>query len=313
MSEPRPYRKILVIKLGALGDILRSLPAMHAVRKHYPDAQIDLLTRESFTGFCRTIPWFNRVHSAALHAPWQIGKWLGFAKRMRDEGYELVIDMQCKPRTVFYHLLWGRAAAWSGDSIFCQYKRPKRTKPIRQHPNELLRQQWQALGIPFDVPADLDWLSEPPPLDPLPPRFVILVPGCSAQHPYKRWPASHFAALAERLDAMGIASIAIGTAAEKQSVEDIVALAPKVINLLGKTSIQQVASLARKALGVVSNDTGPAHLTAMVGTPTLVLMSRVTIPERMLPVGPKVKYLKKPEISDISAEEALGAMEEFII
>ena len=175
MSDKPPYRKILLIKLGALGDILRSLPAMHAVHHHAPDAQIDLLTREPFIGFCRTIPWLNHVNPATTYRPWQISKWLDFARDMRSRNYDLVIDMQCKPRTIFYHLLFGLGTAWSGDSIFCQYKRPRRTKPVRQHPNELLRQQWKNLGIPFDVPADLDWLSEAPPINPLPARYVVLV------------------------------------------------------------------------------------------------------------------------------------------
>lgn len=312
MSEAKPYRRILIIKLGALGDILRSLPTLHAVRHHYPDATIDLLTRDSFASFCRAIPWIDEVHSARSHRPWQIGKWWGFIRRMRAARYELVIDMQCKPRTFVYHLLFGLNTDWSGDTVLCRYRRPRRNRRQRQHPNELLRRQCEAIGIPFDVPADLRWLSESPPLNPLPTRFVILVPGSSAQHPYKRWPASHYAALAQALEAKGIASIAIGTAAEARCVEDLVALAPRVINLLGKTSIPQLAELARRSLGVISNDTGPAHLCAMVGAPTLVLMSRVTLPERMLPVGPQVRYLKKPDIADISADEVLKALQGFL-
>lgn len=313
MSDKPLNRKILLIKLGALGDILRSLPAMYAVRHHFPDAQIDLLTRKPFIGFCRTIPWFNHVHTATMHSPWQIAKWLDFVREMRAQNYDLVIDMQCKPRTFIYHLLFGLGTSWSGDSIFCQYKRPRRTKPVRQHPNELLRQQWKALSIPFDVPADLEWLNDVLPIDPLPERYVVLVPGCSAQHPQKRWPASHYGALANKLDAIGIASIVIGTTAEKEAVEELLTLAPKAINLMGRTSIQQLASLTRSALGVITNDTGPAHLAGMVGAPTLVLYSAIAEPERILPVGPRVTYIKKDELANISAQDVLDTIRGFML
>ena len=59
---------------------------------------------------------------------------------------------------------------------------------------------------------------------------------------------------------------------------------------------------------MISNDTGPAHVTAAVGTPTLVLMSHVTDPECMLPVGTDVSYIKKHDIADISVEEVLRVL-----
>lgn len=312
MSDTQPYQKILIIKLGALGDILRSLYAIYAVRKCFPNARIDLLTRQSFVDFCQTIPWVHQVHTAGYYKPWQLKKWYKFTNRMRDEKYDLVIDIQGKLRTDFYHLLLRSSVTyWSGSSPFSTHKRPKRTKP-RQHPHQILRGQLEALEIPFKGEIDIDWLSESLDSIKLPPRFVILVPGCSAQHPYKRWPVSRFAGVARMLDDRGIASVVIGTKAEEETINEFVALAPKAINLLNKTTIKQLASLSRLAMAVISNDTGPAHLTAMVGTPTLVVMSHVTIPERMLPVGPRVSYIKKDDIAHITEEEAMESLDELM-
>ena len=78
--------------------------------------------------------------------------------------------------------------------------------------------------------------------------------------------------------------------------------------LVNKTTIHQLASLARRAAAVISNDTGPAHVTAAVGTPTLVLMSHVTDPDCMLPIGTDVSYIKKHHIADISLEEVVQAL-----
>lgn len=312
MSDSQSHQKILIIKLGALGDILRSLYAIYAVRKRFPNARIDLLTRKSFVGFCQTIPWFDQVHTAGYYKPWQLMNWYNFTKRMRSEKYDLVIDIQGKLRTDFYHLLMGSSVThWSGSSPFSTHKRPKRTKP-RQHPHQILRCQLEALEIPFKGEIDIDWLSESLDLVKLPPRFVILVPGCSVQHPYKRWPASRYAAVSRMLDEMGIASVVIGTKDEEETINEFVTLAPKAINLLNQTTIKQLASLSRMAMAVISNDTGPAHLMAMVGTPTLVVMSRVTIPERMLPVGSRVSYIKKDNISDITEDEVMDSLNELM-
>ena len=85
-------------------------------------------------------------------------------------------------------------------------------------------------------------------------------------------------------------------------------MAPGLINLAGRTDLGQVAALARRAVAVVGNDTGPVHVTAMVGAPTLVLMSRVTDPVRMLPRGPTVHWLKRENLADLTAEEVFEAI-----
>ena len=176
---------------------------------------------------------------------------------------------------------------------------------------ERLLRMIESAGVPRAGAADLAWLAGSlDELDP-PARYVLLVPGSAPQHPYKRWPAAHYAALVEKLATRGIAVLAIGTAVDNEAIADIQALAPALINLAGKTDLGQVAALARRAEAVVGNDTGPVHLTAIVGAPTLVLMSRVTDPVRMLPRGPRVSWLKRDELADLTVEEVFAAMPPF--
>jgi ADP-heptose:LPS heptosyltransferase len=102
--------------------------------------------------------------------------------------------------------------------------------------------------------------------------------------------------------------VAIGTGVDQAAIAEIQALAPGVINLAGQTDLGQVAALARRAEAVIGNDTGPVHLTGIVGAPTLVLMSRVTDPVRMLPRGPAVSWLKRDDLADLTVAEVLAAI-----
>ena len=103
--------------------------------------------------------------------------------------------------------------------------------------------------------------------------------------------------------------MAIGTAVDHDAIGEIQALAPALINLAGRTDLGQVAALARRAVAVVGNDTGPVHVTAMVGVPTLVLMSRVTDPVRMLPRGPQVNWLKRDVLAELTVGEVFAAIQ----
>jgi len=95
---------------------------------------------------------------------------------------------------------------------------------------------------------------------------------------------------------------------DHDAIAQIQAHAPAIINLAGLTDIGQVAALARRAEAVVGNDTGPVHITGIVGAPTLVLMSRVTDPVRMLPRGPDVCWLKRDDLADLTADEVFNAI-----
>jgi ADP-heptose:LPS heptosyltransferase len=136
----------------------------------------------------------------------------------------------------------------------------------------------------------------------------MLIPGCAPQHPHKRWPAAHYAALAVMLEARGIACVAVGTGADSEAITAICGKAPNVINLVGKTDIGQLAEVARRALGVVGNDTGPIHIAAATGAPTLALMSGRTDPARMTPHGPDVGWLRRESLDELSPEEVIQSI-----
>lgn len=91
--------------------------------------------------------------------------------------------------------------------------------------------------------------------DELPERYVLMIPGCSPSHPYKRWPVENFCSLARRLAERGIASVVIGTRAEAEEVEAIASSSPLAVSFLGKSSLMDIPQMALRSLACVGNDT----------------------------------------------------------
>jgi ADP-heptose:LPS heptosyltransferase len=126
---------------------------------------------------------------------------------------------------------------------------------------------------------------------------------------HKRWPASHYAELAKRLQARGIASVAIGTKTEADTIAAIRQDAPEVIDLCGQTNLYQIAALARHAACTIGNDTGPMHLAAAVGSPTLAVLSGHTNPVWSAPYGPVTGWAKRDPIADLPVDEVFLALQ----
>ena len=171
------------------------------------------------------------------------------------------------------------------------------------------REQLGIAGI-ADMPAPtLDWLGDD--IDDLAPpgAFALIVPGGSAHRPEKRWPAERFADLARLLSAGGTAPVLIGGAAESSILDAISRGAPDAINLGGRTSLGQIAALARRAACAVGNDTGPMHIAATVGCPSLVLFGGASDPKRSAPCGEAVTVLRRVPLASLAAGEVVDTVE----
>ena len=307
MTADSACERVLVIKLGALGDIIQTFDAFHAIRRHHPNADIQLMTMPSFAGFTVRMPWFNgiltdpRGRSPASY--WRIRRLL------REGKFTAVYDLQNQPRTWRYRWLMapGPWPRWIGGQRFsARAKLQPGTVPPRNR--DLFMAQLASAGIPGAGPAPLSWLDAPVDHLMLPENFVLMVPGCSPHLPHKRWPAAHYAVLAQRLAGQGMASVAVGTGADRDAIAAITTAAPAVMDLSGRTSLFELAGVARRARAVVGNDTGPVFLTAALGTPTLMLMSHHTNPARAAPVGPKTAWLKRDDLATLSVDDVSAAL-----
>jgi heptosyltransferase-2 len=100
--------------------------------------------------------------------------------------------------------------------------------------------------------------------------FAVLCPGAE-YGPAKRWPAGHFAALADRLGAAGLACLVIGSAKDGEAARAIAAASPSAVDLTGRTTLTDAVDLLAAAEVVVTNDSGLMHVAAAVDRPVVAL------------------------------------------
>jgi lipopolysaccharide heptosyltransferase II len=123
--------------------------------------------------------------------------------------------------------------------------------------------------------------------------LVLLCPG-SINSRAKRWPVERYAALADQFIEAGVNVALIGSAAETDVSREVCehALHPPVV-LTGKTTVDEVISIISIADVLITNDTGPAHLGAALGTPTLVVFGP-TNPLTTYPLSPTAEIIRRP-------------------
>ncbi len=173
------------------------------------------------------------------------------------------------------------------------------------HTVERQREQLEMAGI-RDFPApDLAWLDADVSRFGLPARFCLLVPGASPGRPAKRWPEERFGALAAGFD---MPAVVIGGPAETPLAAVIAAAAPGTLDLTGRTGFADIAALARQAAFCVGNDTGPTHLIAAAGCPTLALFGQDSDPALCAPRGPRATFLRHVPLSGLDPATVAAAV-----
>ena len=177
------------------------------------------------------------------------------------------------------------------------------------HTLERLAEQLGIAGIENVPSPNLDWLHDDTDGMVPPGSCALIVPGGSAHRPEKRWPLKRFAHLARLLCARGTMPVLIGAEAEASVLDEIKRLAPGTINLGGRTSLGQITALARRATCTVGNDTGPTHIAAAVGCPTVALFGAASDPMRFGPRGESVEILCRVPLADLSIADVIDAAE----
>ncbi len=300
MSEAAAPR-ILVIKLGAFGDVVLALGVLALIRRHHADAEITLLTRPPHDRLVEGSGLVDRVwldRSPRLARPLGVWRW---RRQLCGAGFARVYDLQNSDRTAFYYqLLWPRRPEWVGRRPGCSHP-TRRPEPLR-HAVDWVASVVRDAGLGEPPAPACPWLTGPITRFKLPARVVVLVPGSSPHRLEKRWPAERYAALAGRLAARGLTPVVIGTAAERDATAAIVAVCPAAVDLTGTTGFGDLAALGRVAVAAVGNDTGPMHLLGVAGCPVLVLFLDALNPGLRRPLGPLVRIESRPRLDQLSVE-----------
>ncbi|HEX5828188.1 MAG TPA: glycosyltransferase family 9 protein [Candidatus Limnocylindrales bacterium] len=292
MLVPRGGRICLFRALPGIGDLLCAVPAFRAIRTARPDVSVTLVTLpavaelaaryEDYLDEVLPFPGFPGLPDRRPDVP-AIPTFLG---GMHERRFDLAIQLHgAGDRTNDVVRLFGarRSAGFHprGETA----PEPARYLPWVEAEHEIVR--WLRLvghlGIAGDdtrlelpVAPDADTQGEAVLAEALPPRagrpLVIVHPGASAA--LRRWPARGFATVVDRLVAEGADIVLTGQAGERPLtalVRSLVAKPERVADLAGRTSLDELAGILRRADLLVANDTGVSHVAAALGTPSVVV------------------------------------------
>lgn len=269
---PGATEKILIIKLGAFGDVVQADGALRDIRAFHRDAEITLLTTPPFRKLMSRCPHINRVLTDSRPAVWKVSSWVTLARMLRGERFTRVYDLQKQDRTELYHRLFFRGASWVG-------------KQPGLRPSSALAgfvSQLESAGVPARhcLTPDVSWMADDMNAflfaQGVRKPYVVLIPGCSAKHPQKRWP--HYAELAARLIELGYEVVTAPGPDEidlAKSIPGHTLLGPN-----GFLNWFELAGVLKGACYVVGNDTGPSHVASCLGKPGLALFGPHTTAAR---------------------------------
>ena len=286
-APPRAGRgapgRILVVRLTALGDVLLATPAVRALREANPQARIDWLTSAPYAELLEGLPFVDEV----LRFDQALDRGLAGSARLwrsvRGRGYDAVVDLQRKPRTVLLSLTSGadaRLAAHRRSFPALLAAGLGRDRPLRG-PHQSLR-SLEALrpllsqaaqpgplqigllpAVRAQAEQEVDKLLGGARLP-----LIALAPG--AAHATKRWGAARFAEVGRDLSATGRELVLVGSAADAAVLDELRAGLGALPAIDARwLSLPALAVLLSRCPLVVSNDSGPVHLAQAVGTPVV--------------------------------------------
>ena len=326
-------RNILVIDFGQLGDVVLSLPALRALRERFPRARITVAVGKpgapvvELSGYAdATIP-VDRVALRDGPKPWAILGIFRLVKDVRRKEFDFVIDLHSLSETNLLgffsgaqHRLFARRPGRSLDFLARFETRPP-VEESKKHAVDRYLDVLAPLGIrnasrqprlrarAEDDQAVEKLLKKAKVNVGVP--LVGLFPG--AGHPSRRWPLRRFAEVADMLrrnDEVQI--IVFAGPEERELVAQVKTNFPRSTIVFDRLNIPQLAAAMSRLSVLISNDTGPMHIAAAVGTSVVLLLDR-RAPLSYLPVEGRLRVIQRGAISDIPAEEVYAASRELLV
>jgi lipopolysaccharide heptosyltransferase I len=282
----------LIVRLGALGDVVHAIPVVAALREAYPAARIGWLAHPRFVPLLELVAGLDRIHPLERRSG---ARAIGEVRRAR---YDTCLDLQGLLKSAAVARLSGArrvigfsrpllrepaaALAYSatgGDGsghvidknlsllTLVGVRSHTRRFPLRIPDTPVVPCTRQILGIAADAP------------------FALLNPG--AAWPNKRWPADRFGEVARELHARtGLRSAVVWGPDEATLAAAVARASGEAAAMAPQTTMIEMLALAGAARLMVSGDTGPLHLAAAAGTPVVGLYGP-TPPGRNGPWDPR--------------------------
>lgn len=301
---------ILIIKHGALGDMVLASGVMKTIRAHHPDAHTVLLTTRPYAALLNASGWFDEIWIDTRPKWTDFKESIALVRRLRSRRFKWVYDLQTSARSsLYYHMLPSPKPFFSGIAVGASHRHVSAERTTL-HTIDRQRQQLQVAGIEEVFPPDISWMQGSGDISRygLQEPYALLVAGGSAHRPEKRYPEEHYIALAKLLVQGGMTPVLIGGGAEAELLKRIADAVPEVWNLCNDTSFGEIADVARGAAFAVGNDTGPMHIIAATGCPSAVLFSHASNPALCAPRGDHVRVLQRDDLYALAPEEVLAAL-----
>ena len=268
-------RRILVVKLRAIGDVLLSTPVIQNLHYNFPDAKIDFLVEKFASGVVVGNPWisevleFDRAHDAGLT----------IIRAVRGRHYDLIVDLFCNPRSAIITWLSGAPVRVGYPFRWRRYAYNVSVAPRggEVHNVEFNLDALRRMEIPvrFSQPILLldesskrfadSWFSS----EALSGKEIVgLNP--SGGWSTKRWGLEHYARLGDKIaERFGSEIVLLWGPGEEQDIQAIKRSMKSPAHVIPMCSLLQLAALIHRCDFVVSNDSGPMHIAASLQIPTL--------------------------------------------
>jgi len=290
---------ILLVRLGAVGDVIRALPALELLRRTFPDATVDWLVEERCADVLQDHPDLRQVvtfrRKALVRAASRLQLLTSYRElrrtlmRLGEARYHTVVDLQGTLKSALLSratgcpVRIGLAAGYSKEAAHRFYSRSVDPGPERI---SRVERNFQLLG-----PLGVDSGAQPPPrarlvlseghrawaagvlasLAPADRPRVLLYPGTSQRQAYKRWPADRFGLLAGRLHDDGMQVLIAGGPGEEGLIRAACEATSTPPGVVPPSDLRQLAAVLEGVDLFVGGDTGPMHLAWAAGTRVLAL------------------------------------------
>ncbi len=301
MFELPPVQRILLIKPSSLGDIVHALPTLTALRERFPRARIAWLVKRQWAALVERAEGLDEV----LAVEPGLSGWLAVIPRLRAARFELAVDLQGLFRSGA--IAWlagcstrvGFANGREGSPLFYTHRVPVPSPDMHAVDRYLLVATALGAGgtpaasptgrarFPLRVrPEDQKVVEE------LLGRWALtqtapwIAMNVSARWPTKRWPAEYFASVLDSIQESQLGRVVlIGGTEDLLAAEEVKRLAKTTpVNLTGAIPLGALPAFLAAARALVTNDSGPMHVAAAVGTPVVALFGP-TSPNRTGPYG----------------------------
>lgn len=298
-------KRILIVKLSAIGDVVHALPVAAALKRTYPHLEIDWVVERLATPIVEGSPILTNVYSIPRHK--RIRRFLPKALRtavdavedLRGRKYDVALDLQGLSKSALLARFSG--ARWCYGYNWLREIAPYLVQPIPREPTSLhvvdqlldvarfLGADSSRVEFPIHIPDEADTYARETlasaGVDPSRP-FLAVNPTEGGGTGQKGWGAERLAQLLDRLEEIhGLPAALVGAPGDKPIAQAICSATRRPpADLVGRTDLKQLAAVIRLATVQISGDTGSSHIAAAVGTPPVVMFGRSN-PVRVGPYG----------------------------